>query len=73
MPSPNSPPSNQILTDILTAIVAQGVEIAALTVAVSAQQDDIEKLANYARYDSESTYGPNVDIANIWSDTDRYA
>jgi len=72
MPAPSSPSQKQILIDLLAEVQAQGIAIAALTAAVQAQQDDIEKLANYARYDSESQYGPNADIVGIWEDTDRY-
>ena len=72
MPNPNIPSTNQILTDILVEIQAQGVLITAMTAAISAQADDIAKQANYLRYQSESTYGSNVDITGIWDNTDRY-
>lgn len=65
MPAPNSPPTNAILQQILLAIQN-------LQASVTAQGDDIDKLANYARYDAESTYGLNPDIEAIWDGSDRY-
>lgn len=66
MPSPKTPPTTDLLEDILAAINS-------LNIAVQGQTEDIERIANFQRYMAESFYGANADIAGIWDATDRYA
>ena len=48
------------------------VAIANVEAQIVAQQDDIEKIANYARFDAESHHGADPSTQGIWDDTDRY-
>lgn len=66
MPSPKTPPTTDLLEDILAAINN-------LNIAVQGQTEDIERIANFQRYMAESFYGANTDISGIWDATDRYA
>lgn len=72
MPLPRTPPFVQAILDIQTELAAQTAALAALQVAVAAQKDDIEKIANFQRWQLESFYGAGTDITGMWDGTDRY-
>jgi len=72
MPSPFTPPFVTIVQDLITEVQTQTAAIQNLEAQVAAQADDIDKLANLARYQAESFYGANLNITGIWDGTDRY-
>jgi len=72
MPAPKTPPTRDILLAIQGELVTMQTAIANVEAQVAAQADDIEKLANYARYDSESHHGADASTQGIWDGTDRY-
>ena len=72
MPSPKNPPTRDILLAIQGELVTMQTAIANVEAQIVAQQDDIEKLANYARYDAESQHGVDANTTGIWDGTDRY-
>lgn len=72
MPAPRTPPFITLVNDLVNAVATQTVAIQNLEAQVAAQSDDIEKLANFARFQAESFYGPGADIAGMWDGSDRY-
>ncbi len=72
MPAPFTPPFVTFIQNLLTEIQNQTVAIQNLEAQVVAQSEDIERLSNFARYQAESFYGPNANIAGMWDGTDRY-
>ena len=72
MPAPRTPPFLNLINDLANAVATQTTAIQNLEAQVASQSDDIEKLANFARFQAESFYGPGVDIVGMWDGSDRY-